>query len=183
MSDSLAQQLSNDLAAAATRNGPSLLLLRGRRRRAASGVAIDAQSFLVSDHLLDGDDEVRARTADSEITVRVIGRDAGTDLALLQVEGAALTPVTFASDAVRVGEIVLATGRTWTGLVAHPGFVTHLSGPHQVSPGFRLEQAIHTAFDSVHEKATQYDTDMRTGAYILAVGRVVEATKVRGIFP
>jgi len=29
----------------------------------------------------------------------------------------------------------------------------------------------------------RYETDMRTAAYILAVGRVVEATSVRGIFP
>ena len=46
-----------------------------------------------------------------------------------------------------------------------------------------LEQTIRTAFDSVHETAKRYNTDMRTGAYILAVGRVVEATRVRGIFP
>jgi glutamate dehydrogenase (NAD(P)+) len=46
-----------------------------------------------------------------------------------------------------------------------------------------LEQTMRTAFASVHEKATQYDTDMRTGAYILAVERVAEATRVRGIFP
>jgi glutamate dehydrogenase (NAD(P)+) len=46
-----------------------------------------------------------------------------------------------------------------------------------------LEQTMHTAFKSVHETAQQYDTDMRTGAYILAVARVAEATKVRGIFP
>jgi glutamate dehydrogenase/leucine dehydrogenase len=46
-----------------------------------------------------------------------------------------------------------------------------------------LEQTIQTAFNSVHETAKRYDTDMRTGAYILAVGRVVEATSVRGIFP
>jgi glutamate dehydrogenase/leucine dehydrogenase len=46
-----------------------------------------------------------------------------------------------------------------------------------------LEQTIQTAFKSVHEVATRYNTDMRTGAYILAVGRVVEATSVRGIFP
>ena len=108
---------------------------------------IDPQSFLVSDHLLDADDEVRAQTANGEVTARVVGRDAGTDLALLHVEGGTLTPVTFSNDAVRIGEIVLATGRTWTGLVAHPGFVTHLSGPHQVSPGFRLEQAIHTSLE------------------------------------
>lgn len=46
-----------------------------------------------------------------------------------------------------------------------------------------LEQTIQTAFNSVHETAQHYNTDMRTGAYILAVGRVVEATRVRGIFP
>lgn len=46
-----------------------------------------------------------------------------------------------------------------------------------------LEQTMHTAFKSVHETAQRYDTDMRTGAYILAVDRVAEATKVRGIFP
>jgi glutamate dehydrogenase (NAD(P)+) len=46
-----------------------------------------------------------------------------------------------------------------------------------------LEQAMATAFRSVHETAERYDTDMRTGAYILAVDRVAEATRVRGIFP
>jgi glutamate dehydrogenase (NAD(P)+) len=47
----------------------------------------------------------------------------------------------------------------------------------------RLEQTMQTAFQSVYEKAQQFDTDMRTGAYILAVDRVAEATRMRGIFP
>jgi glutamate dehydrogenase/leucine dehydrogenase len=46
-----------------------------------------------------------------------------------------------------------------------------------------LEQTIRTAFNSVHDTATHYNTDLRTGAYILAVSRVAEATSVRGIFP
>lgn len=46
-----------------------------------------------------------------------------------------------------------------------------------------LEQAMRTAFNSVYETAKRYYTDMRTGAYILAVDRVAEATSVRGIFP
>jgi glutamate dehydrogenase (NAD(P)+) len=46
-----------------------------------------------------------------------------------------------------------------------------------------LEQSMRTAFKAVHETAQRYDTDMRTGAYILAVDRVAEATRVRGIFP
>jgi glutamate dehydrogenase (NAD(P)+) len=47
----------------------------------------------------------------------------------------------------------------------------------------RLEQTMRTAFQSVQEKAEYYGTDMRIGAYILAVERVAEATRVRGIFP
>lgn len=46
-----------------------------------------------------------------------------------------------------------------------------------------LEQAMRTAFNSVYQTAQRYNTDMRTGAYILAVDRVAEATRVRGIFP
>jgi glutamate dehydrogenase (NAD(P)+) len=47
----------------------------------------------------------------------------------------------------------------------------------------RLEQTMRAAFHAVYEKAQQFDTDMRTGAYILAVDRVAEATRMRGIFP
>jgi glutamate dehydrogenase (NAD(P)+) len=46
-----------------------------------------------------------------------------------------------------------------------------------------LEQTMQSAFKAVHDTAQRYDTDMRTGAYILAVARVAEATSVRGIFP
>lgn len=46
-----------------------------------------------------------------------------------------------------------------------------------------LEETIGNAFHKVHEKARYYGVDMRTGAYILAIDRVAEATRVRGIFP
>ncbi|MFN2516839.1 MAG: Glu/Leu/Phe/Val dehydrogenase [Pyrinomonadaceae bacterium] len=46
-----------------------------------------------------------------------------------------------------------------------------------------LEQAMRKAFNEVYQTAQRYETDMRTGAYILAVDRVSEATRVRGIFP
>jgi glutamate dehydrogenase (NAD(P)+) len=46
-----------------------------------------------------------------------------------------------------------------------------------------LEQTMRTAFEHVYATADRYHSDMRTGAYILAVGRVAEATSVRGIFP
>lgn len=46
-----------------------------------------------------------------------------------------------------------------------------------------LEETIGKAFHNVFEKTKKYGTDMRTGAYILAIDRVAEATRVRGIFP
>jgi glutamate dehydrogenase (NAD(P)+) len=47
----------------------------------------------------------------------------------------------------------------------------------------RLEQTMRVAFHEVYEKSQRFNTDMRTGAYILAVNRVAEATRMRGIFP
>jgi glutamate dehydrogenase (NAD(P)+) len=47
----------------------------------------------------------------------------------------------------------------------------------------RLEKVMGKAFDDVHRTAKQYSVDMRTGAYILAIGRVAKATESRGIWP
>jgi len=46
-----------------------------------------------------------------------------------------------------------------------------------------LEDTMSDAFHKVYQTANRYGTDMRTGAYILAIDRVAEATRVRGIFP
>ena len=47
----------------------------------------------------------------------------------------------------------------------------------------RLEKIMVKAFDDVHWTAKKYNTDMRTGAYILAIDRVATATRSRGIWP
>jgi glutamate dehydrogenase/leucine dehydrogenase len=46
----------------------------------------------------------------------------------------------------------------------------------------KLEQVMKNAFHDVHEVAQKYRVHMRTAAYILAVGRVAEATLMRGGF-
>ncbi|HXQ26566.1 MAG TPA: Glu/Leu/Phe/Val dehydrogenase [Candidatus Acidoferrales bacterium] len=47
----------------------------------------------------------------------------------------------------------------------------------------KLESVMRRAFQEVHESARRNRTHMRTGAYVLAVGRVADATLVRGLFP
>jgi glutamate dehydrogenase (NAD(P)+) len=46
-----------------------------------------------------------------------------------------------------------------------------------------LERTIRRAYEDVAETARRHDTDLRTGALILAVGRVEETTRIRGLFP
>jgi len=47
----------------------------------------------------------------------------------------------------------------------------------------KLESILRRAFLEVHESMRKHRTHMRTGAYVLAVGRVADATLVRGLFP
>jgi glutamate dehydrogenase (NAD(P)+) len=47
----------------------------------------------------------------------------------------------------------------------------------------KLEVVMKRAFTEVYEASRKNRTHMRTGAYILAVGRVADATLVRGLFP
>jgi glutamate dehydrogenase (NAD(P)+) len=46
-----------------------------------------------------------------------------------------------------------------------------------------LQRTIRRAYEDVESTARRFDTDLRTGALVLAVNRVEEATRIRGIFP
>jgi glutamate dehydrogenase (NAD(P)+) len=47
----------------------------------------------------------------------------------------------------------------------------------------RLEAIINRSYDAVRLKAQEKGTNLRMGAYLLAVARVAEANQVRGIYP
>lgn len=47
----------------------------------------------------------------------------------------------------------------------------------------QLQAVIQRSFNDVYEIAKRYRTHMRTAAYVLAIGRVADATLVRGLFP
>jgi glutamate dehydrogenase (NAD(P)+) len=46
----------------------------------------------------------------------------------------------------------------------------------------RLERKMHLAFHTVLDTALKYKTDMRTAAYVVAINRVAEVTKLRGMY-
>jgi glutamate dehydrogenase (NAD(P)+) len=47
----------------------------------------------------------------------------------------------------------------------------------------RLKRKMVRAFRDTLEKAKKHKVHMRRGAYVLAVGRVAEATQLRGVYP
>jgi len=47
----------------------------------------------------------------------------------------------------------------------------------------RLRKILFRAFDEVKALSEKHEVDMRTAATILGIGRIVEATRLRGIFP
>ena len=78
-----------------------------------SGFFISADGYVVTNnHVVDHAKEVTVITADGKsIPARVVGTDAKTDLALLKVkEGSGYPYVSFASQAPRVGDWVIAVG-------------------------------------------------------------------------
>jgi serine protease Do len=79
-----------------------------------SGVIISPNGYiLTANHVVDGADEIKVSIADNkkEYAVKVIGKDAATDIAVLKIEENNLPAVTLAdSDQLEVGDIVLAVG-------------------------------------------------------------------------
>jgi glutamate dehydrogenase (NAD(P)+) len=46
----------------------------------------------------------------------------------------------------------------------------------------RLERKMQAAFATVLDTSLKYNTDMRTAAYIVAINRVAQVTKLRGMY-
>ena len=53
----------------------------------------------------------------------------------------------------------------------------------EVQVNRELEKVMKRAWQEVAETGRRHKTDLRTAAYVLAIGRVAEATRLRGLFP
>ncbi|WP_394649100.1 S1C family serine protease [uncultured Deinococcus sp.] len=92
--------------------------------RPISGSVVGEDLILTVAHVLHGD-EVTVGTPDGRrLGASVVGRDPGSDLALLRVEGLNL-PALGTGPAPRVGELLLAVGRPERGPQASLGLVRH----------------------------------------------------------
>lgn len=124
-------RLSNDLADAVERAGASTVTVNARRRMPATGIVWSADGLIVTaNSVVERDDEITiglpdGRTADA----RLLGRDPGSDLALLKIEESDLTPGPRGGSAAKPGHLVLAIGRPGpSGPMASFGVISVVGG-------------------------------------------------------
>jgi S1-C subfamily serine protease len=142
----IASMLSNQMADGVEHVSPALVLVNGRQGRPASGIVYAQNLVLTADHVLEREDDLTIETHDQRtLPAEFAGRDRGTDLALLRVANLGITPAAKATEQARVGQLVLALGRSPNeGPMASVGIVSAVGGPIRLPQGVTLERYIRT---------------------------------------
>lgn len=146
MSKNIFSELSESMANAAEKAGKYTVLVDARRRMPASGIAIAKDMILTAGHVVEKEEDIRILFSDGkEAKARLIGRDPGTDLAVLKLDSASAVPASTAKNPARVGEFVLAIGRpSESGIESSFGTVNKIGGPVRTGRGGMLEQYVKT---------------------------------------
>jgi len=144
--DNVLSVLSDAMADAVEKAAASTVLVNGRRRFPASGIAYTSDLILTASHVVEREDEIPVVLSDgNKQTGDLLGRDPGSDLAVLRLGGAIATVAEPASSEARVGQLVLALGRpTPDGVQASLGVVSAIAGPVHTRRGGLLERHIRT---------------------------------------
>ena len=122
-------KLSREIAQLVAGLAPSLVRVDARGGRPATGIIWAQNLVLTADHVIEVDDNILVTGAPTTVKASVVGRDRGTDLALLRTEGlrGAPAPRGRSSD-VRTGHVVLALGGTIGEQQVTMGIVSGSSG-------------------------------------------------------
>ena len=143
---SLLRTLSDQMADAVERVNTALVVVNGRQRQAASGIVYGKDLVLTADHVLERDRQIMVQTHDRrKLPAMLVGRDPGSDLALLRVTNLGLVAATVSTELARVGQLVMAIGRDGEdGPMASVGIVSSVGGPLRTERGIVLEKYIQT---------------------------------------
>jgi len=147
-------ELSNDLAAAVDAVGRSVVAVHARRRIPASGVVWQPGVVVATHHTIQRDDDITIGLHDgTTVEATLAGRDPSTDLAVLRLASAGSAPAAaLATEAPRVGQLVLALGRPGASVTASLGIVSALGGEWRTWQGgtidrfMRLDVAVYDGF-------------------------------------
>lgn len=152
------KNLSGSLADAVEAAAPGVVLVNGRRRFPASGLAIQPGLVLTADHVVEREEGITVQLAGgAEIEAAIAGRDPGSDLALLKLSSEAAVSIRPAAAEARVGELVLALGRpSPAGIQASLGVVSAVRGVARIS-GRRHRRKVSMSGETyIHTDAIPY---------------------------
>ena len=144
-SSSLLVGVSNELADAVERAGAGVVTVDARRRHPATGIVWTADGLIATaNHVVERDEEIEIGLPDGRTAeAALIGRDPGSDLAVLRAEASDLTPLDRSEGEPRVGHLALAIGRPGpSGPMASLGAITAIGGPLRFRGGGSLERYV-----------------------------------------
>ena len=142
---------SDELANLVSTAARSIVTLAARPRQSATGILWregNETIVLTADHVVERDDDITVTLPDGRQTKgRLIGRDAGTDLAAIRLSdtslGEASVPAELGGN-VQVGNLVVAIGRPGSdGPRVSFGAVSALDGPRRSWQGGEIEGVIY----------------------------------------
>lgn len=137
--------LSNDLAGAVERAGRAVVAVNARHRVASSGVQWRQGIVVTADHTIERDEDITVTLPDGRTAPATLaGRDPGTDLAVLKVQGVEW-PVAEIGDAaaLKVGHVVLAVARPGEhGLSASVGVISALGDAWRTWRGGQIDRFV-----------------------------------------
>ncbi len=138
-------EFSDALSGVVAAAGRSVVAVNARRRLPSSGLVwSDDGTIVTADHGVEREEEITITAPDgTEIAAHLIGRDPGTDIAVLKVDVQTLTPTAFGSDA-RVGALALAVGRPGSALMASLGVISSAGRDGRTGRGGTLEDYYRT---------------------------------------
>jgi S1-C subfamily serine protease len=135
-------ELSDGLAAVVRGASEAIARVEGRCRGATATVWSSDGLLVTAHHALERDEGVTVHLGDGRsLAARVLGRDAGTDLALLRVDAQDLVPARWDDgDGLAVGHLVVMLGRPGRSVRATLGMVSTLGEGIRTAGGARLDR-------------------------------------------
>ena len=136
---------AREIASLAERTAPAVVAVHGRRHGHSSGVHWRRELVVTAEHTLRRDEDLTVADAGGgESAATLVGRDPGTDIALLKVEGLSAPTVQAGGAAPpAVGDLALVIGRSPnSGTNASMGMIGAVSGPWRTWRGGEMDAYI-----------------------------------------
>jgi S1-C subfamily serine protease len=137
--------LSNELAKLVEEYQPHVVAVHARAHYASSGVHWRPGVVVTADHTIGQDEDIQITLPGGKrVDATLAGRDSGTDIAVLKMEGLGSAAANSMGDgSASVGELALVLGRSPdSGPNASLGVISAISGPWRTWRGGRLDQYI-----------------------------------------